>query len=924
MKKPTLFGKYLLLERLNVGGMAEVFAAKAFGVEGFERILAIKKILPTMAEDSEFITMFIDEARISVQLSHANVVHIHEFGKHEDAYYIAMEYVSGKDLRALLERFRRRREIMPSAMAMYCAAKLCEGLDYAHRKKDARGQELHIIHRDVSPQNVLIGYEGEVKIIDFGIAKAANRSQKTQAGILKGKFGYMSPEQVRGLPIDRRSDIFAVGVILYEMLTGEKLFVGESDFSTLEKVRNAEVPALRQFNPTVPPALEKVVHKALAREVSDRYQWASDLNEDLMRVLMTGETLYGAKHLSTFMKDAFADDMAREAVKMERYASIEKPETAPESPVPPKRKPAPPAKSKPLASNAPATLIPPPTEEELAEMDQSADRTIMVAGDLKTSIGAVPSAPRPRAKTPPSTASPEETLPPASAKRPQGDTDPTIQPPARPSSSVISLVDSDTSGHSLRPLEASGLSNVESDIEDAPSTSDNETIQPRRPPPRAPKIIIGDDEASLGNRTMIGPALSLGVAPPTRAAQVGDERSGSVNVSTGEASELSLQDTGPRSLVSEVIEADADAGDEDDVDADSDAPPPNRLRVVAMVSAVLVIGVVATAAAIKVLRSAPASIVVMAKPDDVPFSVVIGGQTYTTTTQAIAVEPGDYDIEVQPQDAAYPPVHVTVSVKAGESNKIVQVALTKGAAEPPALPPPPDPLPDTPAPPPKAPSDPKAAPVAPPSVPPTPARYSVVISSPEPGIEIVFRERVVGRTPEVRLVDLPMDKPAFALARKTGFQTMRIDLSNPDRVELLQLPIELAPEAPPKGREPKPAPVPPPPQEEPPEPTEAPPAVKKTQPPPRAEEPPPSPPVSAPRVERGSGKVAFGSNPAGAEIWVDGKNTGKKTPVPKPQALVFPAGKHKVVFKLDGKSSAPKEFDLAASDDPIVVKGDLN
>jgi serine/threonine protein kinase len=247
MKKPSLFGKYLLLERLNVGGMAEVFVAKAFGVEGFERILAIKKILPTMAEDEEFITMFIDEARISVQLNHANVVHIHELGKHDDAYYIAMEYVPGKDLRSLLERFRRRKEIMPTAMAVFCATKICEGLDYAHRKKDARGMQLEIIHRDVSPQNILISFEGEVKIIDFGIAKAANRSQKTQAGILKGKFGYMSPEQVRGLPIDRRSDIFAVGVILYEMLTGEKLFVGESDFSTLEKVRNAEVKAASPY-----------------------------------------------------------------------------------------------------------------------------------------------------------------------------------------------------------------------------------------------------------------------------------------------------------------------------------------------------------------------------------------------------------------------------------------------------------------------------------------------------------------------------------------------------------------------------------------------------------------------------------------------------------------------------------------------------
>src|SRR5689334_4321770 len=326
MKAPQIFGKYLLLERVSVGGMAEVFIAKAFGVEGFERFLAIKKILPTMAEDQEFITMFIDEARISVQLNHANVVHIHELGKYEDAFYIAMEYVSGRDLRTILERYKKRKEIMPTAQAVFVASKVCEGLDYAHRKKDARGQDLNIIHRDVSPQNILCSYEGEVKIIDFGIAKAANRSQKTQAGILKGKFGYMSPEQVRGLPIDRRSDIFAVGVILYEMLTGEKLFVGESDFSTLEKVRNAKVTPPKRLVPSIPDDLERVVLKALAREAEDRYQWPSDLQEDLMRFLVSADVIYTNRQLSGFMRDAFAEDVLREQEKMERFASVERPE----------------------------------------------------------------------------------------------------------------------------------------------------------------------------------------------------------------------------------------------------------------------------------------------------------------------------------------------------------------------------------------------------------------------------------------------------------------------------------------------------------------------------------------------------------------------------------------------------------------------
>ena len=540
MKKPTVFGKYLLLERLNVGGMAEVFTAKAFGVEGFERILAIKKILPTMAEDEEFITMFIDEARISVQLNHANVVHIHELGKHDEAYYIAMEYVSGKDLRALLERFRRRREIMPTAMAVYVASKMCEGLDYAHRKKDARGQELFIIHRDVSPQNILLSYEGEVKIIDFGIAKAANRSQKTQAGILKGKFGYMSPEQVRGQPIDRRSDIFAVGVTLYEMLTGEKLFVGESDFSTLEKVRNAEVPLPRQFNPNIPAGLEKVVLKSLAREVEDRYQWSSDLQEDLMRFLLAGDAIYSGKHLAAYMKEAFAEDLYREAEKMERYASVSKPEdlensgitAAPKKKAPataPPPAPAPVAPPRSRSSQAVSAAggagavamgpqnaslnIPPPTADELAEMDGSADRTIIMpsgsaaaaiasasrapAGaevDLKTAIGLPSPFSKPQDNGPPSG---RQQLRPASARQVSGaGTSTTHDNLGSTALSALSgnaannatmppkgPVRDDDTGNDLRPIEMTGFRpalDVDEDGNEIPPEEQNATMAPSR------------------------------------------------------------------------------------------------------------------------------------------------------------------------------------------------------------------------------------------------------------------------------------------------------------------------------------------------------------------------------------------------------------------------------------------------------------
>ena len=221
MKKPAKFGKYWLLERINVGGMAEVFKAKSYGVEGFEKLIAIKRILPSIAEDEDFITMFIDEAKIAVQLNHANIAQIFDLGKIDESYFIALEFVHGKDLRTIWDRHKRRGLRLPIPMSVYVISRVLEGLDYAHRKKNAGGEELNIVHRDVSPQNVLVAYEGEVKIIDFGIAKAANKASKTQAGILKGKFGYMSPEQVRGLPLDRRADIFSAGIILYELLTGE-------------------------------------------------------------------------------------------------------------------------------------------------------------------------------------------------------------------------------------------------------------------------------------------------------------------------------------------------------------------------------------------------------------------------------------------------------------------------------------------------------------------------------------------------------------------------------------------------------------------------------------------------------------------------------------------------------------------------------
>jgi len=311
LNKPIPFGKYYLLERINVGGMAEVFKAKTVGVEGFERIVALKRILPSIAEDEEFITMFIDEAKIAVQLQHANIAQIFDLGKVDDSYFIALEYVNGRDLRGIFDDLRKQGQVMPMPQVCHLIMQLCEGLDYAHNKRDAQGRDLNLVHRDVSPQNVLISYEGEVKLIDFGIAKAAGKASKTQAGILKGKFGYMSPEQVRGLPIDRRSDIFALGIVLYEMLTSERLFIGESDFSTLEKVRNVEIIPPSSFNSDIPDKLERIVLKALEKNVEDRYQNAIDLHDDLQMFMHSVGLFASRKDLSAWMKRTFADDISQ-------------------------------------------------------------------------------------------------------------------------------------------------------------------------------------------------------------------------------------------------------------------------------------------------------------------------------------------------------------------------------------------------------------------------------------------------------------------------------------------------------------------------------------------------------------------------------------------------------------------------------------
>jgi serine/threonine protein kinase len=323
-KQPVPFGRYLLLDRINVGGMAEVWRGKESGFGGLGRLVAVKRILPNIAEDEEFEKMFQDEARISVQLSHANIAQIYafEFERLHNSYYIAMEYVAGKDLRSVFDRCRKAGFPAPVPLVCHVMAKVCDALDYAHKKKDATGRELNIVHRDISPQNILLSYDGDVKVIDFGVAKAAGKATRTQAGILKGKFGYMSPEQVRAQEIDWRSDIFSIGVCLYELLTNERLFTGETDLAVLDKVRSMEIPPPSAKNPQVSPALDEIVLKALARNLPERYAHAGEMSEALQRLLITSGTLFSRKELANFMQATFAEEVEKEAARVAGYADL--------------------------------------------------------------------------------------------------------------------------------------------------------------------------------------------------------------------------------------------------------------------------------------------------------------------------------------------------------------------------------------------------------------------------------------------------------------------------------------------------------------------------------------------------------------------------------------------------------------------------
>jgi len=285
---PRRFGKYTLLRKLATGGMAELFLALQKSVAGFEKLLVIKRILPAMNQDQGFIDMLLHEARIAATLTHANIVQIFDVGQVEGTYYIAMEHVHGEDLRGIVRQMRKKGVIeFPLEHAIEIMLGVTSGLSYAHERRDLDGSPLNIVHRDISPQNVVVTFSGDVKIVDFGIAKSDTKmAMETQSGKLKGKVPYMSPEQARGEMLDARSDIFAVGVMLFELTTGRRLFKGQSEFETLKLICEREYPRPSAVRPGYPPELEAIVMKALAKDKTERYQTARELQsalEDFVR-----------------------------------------------------------------------------------------------------------------------------------------------------------------------------------------------------------------------------------------------------------------------------------------------------------------------------------------------------------------------------------------------------------------------------------------------------------------------------------------------------------------------------------------------------------------------------------------------------------------------------------------------------------------
>jgi serine/threonine protein kinase len=307
LSEPIQFGKYTLFERIGRGGMADVYKGRVSGPQGFERTFVVKRILPHLSDDATFIKMFVEEAKLSARLAHPNIVQIFELGAVEGEYFISMEYIRGRDLSETMRAIWKTMGPPRPELVAYIGREACRALSYAHSLADERGRPLGMIHRDVSPSNIMMSYEGAVKLLDFGIAKALGEApETTKSGTMKGKYAYMAPEQTEGDDVDHRIDIFSCGIVLHEVLTGRRLFKGQNDVLTIERVRRCEVPPPSQQNPMVPPELDAIILRALARDRDARWATAADMADALDDVVHAAR--FQPTHLAQLLHDLFPVD----------------------------------------------------------------------------------------------------------------------------------------------------------------------------------------------------------------------------------------------------------------------------------------------------------------------------------------------------------------------------------------------------------------------------------------------------------------------------------------------------------------------------------------------------------------------------------------------------------------------------------------
>ncbi len=306
MDASNRLGKYELESKIAVGGMAEIWLAKQVGPAGFAKTQVIKRILPNLAQDAKFVEMFLDEARIAANLEHPNIVRISDLGEADGSYYIAMEYIDGPDLDYVIERATQLDVLVSQTVAARIVADMLAGLDYAHHFQDSQGELLNLVHRDISPHNVLISANGVVKVCDFGVAKAATSRHKTQAGAVKGKFAYMSPEQIAAQPLDGRSDVFAAGIVLYELTTNQRPFGDEGELLAVTAILTQQPTDPREFVADFPADLEEIIMRALAKNRDERYADAREMQEALERFIQSQGQIVGAREVAEYIQDLFS------------------------------------------------------------------------------------------------------------------------------------------------------------------------------------------------------------------------------------------------------------------------------------------------------------------------------------------------------------------------------------------------------------------------------------------------------------------------------------------------------------------------------------------------------------------------------------------------------------------------------------------